>query len=58
MSLETGFWRIDGGRTPVRVAPTAMDFESRLESILESDISIVSEPRKWMVIGRQVCSLL
>jgi hypothetical protein len=54
MSLETGFWRIDGDATPVRIAPTAMDFEARLESILESDVSVISEPRKWMVIGRQV----
>lgn len=54
MSLETGFWRIDGGTKPQRINPTAMDFEARLEAILESDISVVSEPRKWMVIGRQI----
>lgn len=54
MSLETGFWRIAGGTKPERIAPTAMDFEARLEAILEADISVVSEPRKWMVIGRQI----
>jgi len=31
-----------------------MDFEARLEAILEADISVVSEGRKWMVIGRQI----
>jgi len=54
MSLETGFWRIQGGIKPQRISPTAMDFEARLEAILESDIAVVSEPRKWMVIGRQI----
>jgi len=54
MSLETGFWRIQGGSKPQRISPTAMDFEARLEAILESDIAVVSEPRKWMVIGRQI----
>lgn len=52
MSLETGFWRIHDDK-PQRIAPTAIDYESRLEAILESDVSIVSEPRRWMVIGRQ-----
>lgn len=54
MSLETGFWRIDGGTKPQRINPTSMDFEARLEAILEADISVVSEGRKWMVIGRQI----
>lgn len=53
MSLETGFWRIQDNK-PQRIAVTAIDYESRLEAILESDVSIVSEPRRWMVIGRQV----
>ncbi len=53
MSLETGFWRIEGNK-PHRIPPTAFDYEARLEAVLESDISIVSEPRRWMVIGRQV----
>lgn len=54
MTLETGLWRINGQAKPTRIVPTAMDFEERLEAILEADISVVSEPRKWMVIGRQV----
>ena len=54
MSLETGFWRVDGGTVPQRISPTAMNFEARLEALLESDISVVSEPRRWMVIGRQI----
>jgi hypothetical protein len=53
MGLETGIWRIQGNK-PQRISPTAMDFEARLEAILESDITVVSEPRKWLVIGRQV----
>jgi len=53
MSLETGFWRIQGSK-PQRIAATAIDYEARLEAILEADVSIVSEPRRWMVIGRQV----
>jgi hypothetical protein len=53
MSLETGFWRIQNNR-PMRIAPTVMDYEKRLEEVLESDIAVVSEPRRWMVIGRQV----
>lgn len=53
MSLETGFWRIVDGK-PTRIQPTAIDYEKRLEEVLESDIAVVSEPRKWMVIGRQV----
>ncbi|RJQ55921.1 MAG: DUF91 domain-containing protein [Actinobacteria bacterium] len=54
MTLETGFWRIDGGTRASRISPTSMDFEARLEAILEADISVVSEPRKWMIIGRQI----
>ncbi|MDX9721488.1 MAG: endonuclease NucS [Myxococcota bacterium] len=54
MSLETGFWRIGDGGTPTRIQPTAIDYEKRLEEILQQDCSIVSEPRKWLVIGRQV----
>ncbi len=54
MALETGFWRINGGTKLIRIAPSILDIEERLESILEADISVVSAPRKWMVIGRQV----
>ncbi|HBL67749.1 MAG TPA: hypothetical protein DDZ70_03480 [Firmicutes bacterium] len=54
MPLETGIWRINDNTKPIRIIPTAMDFEKRLEDILEEDISIISEPRKWMIIGRQV----
>ena len=54
MSLETGFWRIEGGIKPQRIAPTGVDYEKRLEAVLDADISIVSEPRQWLPIGRQV----
>ncbi|MDA3936800.1 MAG: endonuclease NucS [Actinomycetota bacterium] len=53
VSLETGFWRIQNDK-PHRIPATAIDYEARLEAVLESDISVVSEPRRWMVIGRQV----
>ena len=53
MSLETGFWRIQNNK-PTRIQPTAIDYERRLEEVLQSDCSIVSEPRKWLVVGRQV----
>lgn len=53
MGLETGFWRIQGNK-PQRIAPTAIDYERRLEEVIQADCSIVSEPRKWLVIGRQV----
>lgn len=53
MGLETGFWRIENDK-PQRIVSTAIDYEKRLETVLEADISIVSEPRKWMVVGRQV----
>lgn len=54
MALETGFWRLDGDSRPTRIVPTPMDLEARLEAILEADMSVISEPRKWIVIGRQV----
>lgn len=53
MDLETGFWRIQDDK-PQRIQTTGVNYEKRLEAILESDISIVSEPRRWMPIGRQV----
>lgn len=54
MPLETGLWRVGEGSIPMRITPTAIDLEARLEAILQADIGVVSEPRKWMVIGRQV----
>lgn len=53
MSLETGFWRIQNNK-PTRITPTAIDYEKRLEEVLQADCSVVSQPRKWLVIGRQV----
>lgn len=50
MPLELFMWRIDSGFG--RVMPVSLDLESRLEDLLDRDISIAS-PR-WMVIGRQV----
>ena len=50
MPVEIGVWRIDSRLN--HVAPVAMSLESRLEDILEEDVSIASPD--WMVIGRQV----
>lgn len=54
MPLETGFWKIGDRTKPMRIIPATIDYEARLETILQADISVVSEPRRWMVIGRQV----
>lgn len=53
MGVQTGFWRIQQDK-PVRIQPTAIDYEKRLETLIEKDCSIISEPRRWLVIGRQV----
>ena len=50
MPVEIGVWRIDQGVEAVHSIP--LDFESRLEDMLEKDISIASPD--WMIIGRQV----
>ncbi|MDI6711612.1 MAG: endonuclease NucS [Anaerosomatales bacterium] len=53
MGVQTGFWRIQQDR-PVRIQSTAIDYEKRLETLIETDCSIIAEPRRWLVIGRQV----
>ena len=50
MPLELGVWRIDEGLE--RVSAKRLDLESRLEDLLERDISLACPD--WMVIGRQV----
>jgi hypothetical protein len=52
MPVEFGMWRIDSD--VIAVSFGTMDLESRLEDILEKDISIASP--NWMVIGRQVAT--
>ena len=49
--IEFGMWRIDGEVSPLPSEPLAN--ESRLEDILEKDISILGLDL-LMVIGRQV----
>lgn len=51
MPLELKIWNIDND-TPQEVVPVAMDYETRLETILYKDISIASP--NWLLIGRQV----
>ena len=51
MPIEVGVWRIDGG--VVRVPSSALANESRLEDILEADISILGLD-VVLIIGRQV----
>jgi hypothetical protein len=50
MPVEFGVWRIDGGLYPVPVV--ALSDESRLEDLLEQDVSILG--LDVMVLGRQV----
>jgi hypothetical protein len=50
MPLELSVWRIDEGLTAVPA--TGLDLESRLEDLLDADITIANPG--WMVIGRQV----
>jgi hypothetical protein len=51
MPVEIGLWRIDGGRS-VRLASSAMSLESRLETMIESDPTILGD--SLLLIGRQV----
>jgi len=50
MPLEVGLWRIDSKLQRVNFTP--LDQESRLQELLDQDISIASPD--WMVIGREV----
>ena len=50
MPVEFGVWRINEGVE--RVELSSLDLESRLEEILDEDISVAAP--NWMVIGRQV----
>ena len=50
MPLELGVWRIDQGLVAVQAA--GLDLESRLEDILDRDITVANPG--WFVIGRQL----
>lgn len=50
MPIEVGLWRLGDRLQPV--AFTGMDSESRLESVLAADVSVVDPG--WLLIGRQV----
>ena len=50
--IEVGVWRIDGGRVEP-VPGSSLDRESRLEDVLETDVSILGLD-SLLVIGRQV----
>jgi hypothetical protein len=50
MPLELGVWRIDQGL--VALSATGLDLESRLEDLLDKDITIANPG--WLVIGRQI----
>ncbi len=52
MPIEIGIWRVDGGQ-PEPVPSSALDKESRLESILEQDLSILGLD-SLLLLGRQV----
>ena len=50
MPLEVAVWRID--ETLQRVEQTQLNLESRLQDLLDEDITIANPG--WMVIGREV----
>jgi hypothetical protein len=50
--IEVGIWRIDGGRVDP-VPASSLERESRLEDVLEQDVSILGLD-SLLVIGRQV----
>src|SRR5215213_8717103 len=50
MPIEVGIWRIDG--TPQRIHFSTIENESKLESVLNSDIGILDPD--LMIVGRQV----
>ncbi len=52
MPIEVGIWRVDGGQ-PEPVPSSALDRESRLEGILEQDLSILGLD-SLLLLGRQV----
>jgi hypothetical protein len=52
MAEEVRIWRLDGDEKPAELAPSTLDLESRLESWLEHDITMLD--RSLLVIGRQV----
>lgn len=52
MPIEVGIWRIDGGRVDP-VPASALEQESRLEDIIEADVSILGLD-VLLVVGRQV----
>ena len=51
MGVEQQIWRIDESDVPTKLATGGMDFEKRLENVLEANIDLVSPA--WLVIGRQ-----
>ena len=52
MPIEVGIWKLTGSHTTERVLFSPMKNESRLEDVLDGDISIL-DPR-LLIIGRQV----
>lgn len=51
MTLEMGLWRTEGNKL-VRIEPTPVGLESKLEDFIESDPDILG--KKLLIIGRQV----
>jgi hypothetical protein len=52
MPMEMGLWRVDG--KPVRLLPSGMPTEARLEELIEAEPTILGEP--LLIIGRQVAT--
>lgn len=49
--MAMGLWKIDQGK-PLRLNPRPMDFEKRVEDLVEADSELIGE--KLLFIGRQV----
>jgi hypothetical protein len=52
MPVEMGLWRVDG--KPLRLVPSGMPSEARLEELVEAEPTILGDP--LLIIGRQVAT--
>lgn len=50
MPVEIGLWRVDG--PPQRLSPAAVPLESQLETLIDTDPSVLGTP--LLIVGRQV----
>ncbi|WP_292975549.1 endonuclease NucS domain-containing protein [Mycobacterium sp.] len=53
MAMEMELWRVDDGK-PIRLVSTGMPLESQLETLIETDSSLLGQD--LLIIGRQVAT--